>query len=198
MTTNKNIDYISYFKDEFIKLINQLINFFDVKLVFNAIYYSFNIDIYIMTSNDKKVDLNKLSDENRKEFIIRLINHLSEFYKNEITILLQKQLINTLDEKIIDFNCNINNNDLKENIYFQFNRICKHLDNIRRPIIDIYCNKYDKMKNNKEKSFKSIKKSYKQLNYCYNKDFDFLNIGEKYYRYFKNTILIRLLINQYI
>ena len=212
LTDTKNIDYTQYFKIEFNKLINKLIEYFDINLVFNAIYYSFNIDIYIMTKNDEKIDLNLIKKEDKKTFIERLIVHLTEFYKNEIVKFLQKILINTLNDNNINyFNCTINEFDLKENKYFIFKRICENLNNIRKPIIDLYCNKqqyFDKDKlcilNIDKFSYLSLgNNTYSDFSYCQNdkfhyEEYDFLNICNNYYKHFNKTELLILLINSYM
>ncbi len=104
-----SFDYIKYFEQEFNRIINCIIDEFDINYLFRCLYYVFNIDFYILLLNlDKKYyNLNELSINSIKELINLFTNHYIRFYKKNIEELLKLNLINNEKYYVNDIRRNV-------------------------------------------------------------------------------------------
>lgn len=131
-------------KLDFKNVINELLKNNDNNIVFRSFYFTFSLDIYIMTQNDTvKKDLNKLTKEEQLDFIDRTIDYLLIFYKyNNLTIkYYDKVNFSLLNLKINDDTVNMinSNNDVYENIK-SFVLCCKNFYKIKQQFIRNYTN----------------------------------------------------------
>jgi len=77
----KLINYNNVFYKQLTNYMDMLYKKYDIDIIFRAFYFSFLLDIYIMVQDDKHIiNLNKLSEDGKKQFINRTIEHLLQFY----------------------------------------------------------------------------------------------------------------------
>ena len=77
----KTINTSNIFYKQLTNYMDMLYKKYDINIIFRAFYFSFLLDIYIMVQDDKHIiNLNKLSEDEQKQFINRTIDHLLQFY----------------------------------------------------------------------------------------------------------------------
>ena len=139
-------------KSEFKNVINELLKNNDNNVVFRSFYFTFLLDIYIMTQNDKnKKDLNKLTKEEQFQFIDRTIDYLLSFYKyNNVIIQYDKENDDNIKDNFSLLSLEINDdtvntinsdNDIYNNI-ISFVICCKNFYDIKKQFIRNYTNYY--------------------------------------------------------
>ena len=139
-------------KIDFKNVVNELLKNNDHNIVFRSFYFTFSLDIYIMTQNDKnKKDLNKLTKEEQLQFIDRTIDYLLSFYKyNNIIIQYNKENDDDIKDNFSILSLEINDdtvntinsdNDIYNNI-ISFVICCKNFYDIKKQFIRNYTNYY--------------------------------------------------------
>jgi len=122
-------------------MIIEHIKIFGIKLVFNTFIFSFILDVKIMNNINKEIiKYNDLTDEEKLKYIIKVINHITKFYKNDIIELMKYNLYNQDISYVKSFDIFyklhfINNMKKKEHIKNNFKQLCYVYSLIRRPLV---------------------------------------------------------------
>ena len=127
------------FKSLFIDMIDKHIKIFGIDLVFNSFFFSFILDCKIMNKG-KYIKYNEFNTQEKYNYIKNTINHITEFYENDIIELMKYNLYNQNISFIEAFNLFyklhfISNIKKKSHINDNFKQLCYIYSLIRRPIV---------------------------------------------------------------
>ena len=138
-TFNNTFDFRECFKKFFLDMIDNHIKIYDIDLVFNAFIFSFILDVKIM-NNENYIKYNKFSSEEKIDYIKKVVNHIINFYKNDIIELMKYNLYNHNISYVNSFDIFyklhfIDTLKKKSHIENNFKQLCFAYSLIRRPLV---------------------------------------------------------------